>query len=290
MPLNLPLFCYSLGLPAFFQNNAKTVVEGLENFELGGDPADDALAGLIDEGDPLEDEDETFGGNIEYDESEDKLPEFFSTQRKPTAPVVPEQKIAQEFHQSVSINEPPRSLPPGLTPSKAPNAQYFASPNAFNSPPPAGLPQPHFGAPGLIGNTSSTPSGALLFGSSAYTAAAAGPGTPSVPPLGRRPSAAGETAVVDPPRTPASLFGNSLLGGNVTPREVSAATSVVTQALPQTPVHVGFTKPTEFLGRGKYMSASDVRYVVGRAMQPLETVDPYADDFYNIQVLFFFSF
>jgi hypothetical protein len=51
-----------------------------------------------------------------------------------------------------------------------------------------------------------------------------------------------------------------------------------------TPVNSNSIKPTEYLGRGKFMSPSDVRYVVGRALQPLESHDPFADDFYNIQL------
>lgn len=38
------------------------------------------------------------------------------------------------------------------------------------------------------------------------------------------------------------------------------------------------------LPRGKFMSPSDVRYVVNKVLQPMESTDPFADDFYFLQV------
>lgn len=36
--------------------------------------------------------------------------------------------------------------------------------------------------------------------------------------------------------------------------------------------------------RGKCMTPSDIRFVVNRTMQPMESTDPYSDDFYFLQV------
>ena len=41
--------------------------------------------------------------------------------------------------------------------------------------------------------------------------------------------------------------------------------------------------PTQKAAKGEMMNASDVRYVVGKVLQPLETDDPFSDDYYFLQ-------
>lgn len=292
-----------VGLPAFFQNNAKTVVAGLEDFELeSGNQGGDGLDALIDEDNANGLNDDTFGDAevLEYDENPENLPDFFKL-NKPVTTAPPPVAIPQ-----IAKSAPP-GLPPGLTPQKkagggeapaaatsaTPSNAYFSSPASFLSP-----------SGGLAGSAASAPAGvqvsaassAALFGAIAggvRPAAAAAPSTPvsAAPALSFAAATAGGV-----PHTPRSLFEE----GTSTPqRDLFAAApstpssslfpgtpslSSVTQALPETPTQPVHQRVTEYLGRGKYMTASDVRYVVSRVLQPLETVDPYADDFYHIQV------
>lgn len=290
-----------VGLPAFFQNNAKTVAAGLEDFELEtGNNGGDGLDALIDEDNANGANDDTFGDAevLEYDENPENLPDFFKL-NKPVTTAPPPMAIPQ-----ITKSAPP-GLPPGLTPQKkaaggeattvassaTPSNAYFSSPASFLSP-----------SSGLAGSATAAPAGvqvsaassAALFGAIAggVRPAAAAPSTPvsAVPALSFAAAAGGV------PHTPRSLFEE----GTSTPqRDLFAAApstpssslfpgtpslSSVTQALPETPTQPVHQRVTEYLGRGKYMTASDVRYVVSRVLQPLETVDPYADDFYNIQV------
>lgn len=70
-------FWVSLGLPAFFQTSAKTVLDELADFELGGDLEDD---GVPLEGEPVEDRYEDTFGDIDGgfgDLKADNLPDFF---------------------------------------------------------------------------------------------------------------------------------------------------------------------------------------------------------------------
>eukprot|EP01033_Poteriospumella_lacustris_P006719 gene6719-4845_t len=275
------------GLPAFFQNNAKTVAAGLEDFEL--DNGGDGLDGLIDEGNANGANDDTFGDAevLEYDENPENLPDFFKL-NKPVTTAPPPVAIPQ-----IAKSAPP-GLPPGLTPQKkaaggeattvassaTPSNAYFSSPASFLTATPTGV-------------QVSAASSAALFGAIAGGArpAAAAPSTP----VSAAPALSFAAAAGGVQHTPRSLFEE----GTSTPqRDLFAAApstpssslfpgtpslSSVTQALPETPTQPVHQRVTEYLGRGKYMTASDVRYVVSRVLQPLETVDPYADDFYHIQ-------
>jgi hypothetical protein len=277
-----------VGLPAFFQNNAKTVAAGLEDFEL--DNGGDGLDGLIDEGNANGANDDTFGDAevLEYDENPENLPDFFKL-NKPVTTAPPPVAIPQ-----IAKSAPP-GLPPGLTPQKkaaggeattvassaTPSNAYFSSPASFLTAAPTGV-------------QVSAASSAALFGAIAGGArpAAAAPSTP----VSAAPALSFAAAAGGVQHTPRSLFEE----GTSTPqRDLFAAApstpssslfpgtpslSSVTQALPETPTQPVHQRVTEYLGRGKYMTASDVRYVVSRVLQPLETVDPYADDFYHIQV------
>ncbi|KAJ1435078.1 hypothetical protein B484DRAFT_393749 [Ochromonadaceae sp. CCMP2298] len=46
----------------------------------------------------------------------------------------------------------------------------------------------------------------------------------------------------------------------------------------------GAKPPRKDLPKGKYMSPSDVRYIVNKVLQPMESTDPFAEDFYFLQL------
>jgi hypothetical protein len=304
------------GLPAFFQTNAKTVVAGLEDFELDGNGSGNTLDSLIGDGEEDGLNNDTFGDAevLEYDENPENLPDFFKMNKPITTappPAVIPAMTAKKLDLPGSGSRAPPGLPPGLTPQKAPlttgtstsstpSNAYFSSPASFLSPsvpvfanvPPAPPSTATAGPP--PGINVSQASSAALFG-------AIGGSQPKSNSLSFA-AAAGSSQGTQPTLTPRSLFppeSSSQPTHPVTPqRDLFAATSTatpstlfpgtpslssVTQALPETPTQPVHYRVTEYLGRGKYMSAGDVRYVVSRVLQPLETVDPYADDFYNIQ-------
>lgn len=49
------------------------------------------------------------------------------------------------------------------------------------------------------------------------------------------------------------------------------------------PPRPGFNTRGPPLKVGSMMSASDIRFVVGKVLQPVETVDPFSDDYYFLQ-------
>lgn len=238
----------SLGLPAFFQTtNAKTALAGLTSLEDQEIPLDDGedLDALIDEGNP-ENDDVTFGeGNVEFD----KIPDFFAERKESNPASRFDQRIAAEFQSSVNVSasKPP---PPGLTPAKQQAPQHYSGSAIFSSPNAASLPQP-FQSP----------------------ASAPMPPNVTVPQL--------MTPVHSSNNNHAVVGGG---GGGVAASPFPGTPAAQPISALGTPVNKNSFKPTEYLGRGKFMSPSDVRYVVGRALQPLESHDPFADDFYNIQL------
>jgi hypothetical protein len=76
--------CCSLGLPSFFQTNAKTVIDELQDFELGGNMEEDEQLPLEEDGLGEEDKDlDTFGDDNDAfgDLNVNSLPDFFRNPR-----------------------------------------------------------------------------------------------------------------------------------------------------------------------------------------------------------------
>lgn len=98
-----------------------------------------------------------------------------------------------------------------------------------------------------------------------------------------QPPAAFQSPVSNPPQLLTPEHSTVAAGGMAASPFPGIPASQPISAL-GTPAAKDSFKPTEYLGRGKFMSPSDVRFVVGRALQQLESHDPFADDFYNIQL------
>lgn len=307
------------GLPAFFQTTGtKTVLDGLTNFELGGHDEDDALEGLIggddDQGleEGLGDGDETFGDDTFGDLKEDNLPEFFATPKKATAPSQSASTPSSTSRSNVSTTPSSKLLNMLSTPQRSASQQQNASMQGLTSgmktmgvmsSPPPGMPASAKKAAGVAGPPglpSSTPAPANRVPPNTPAmsyAAAAAPGSAQPTPAklataqefmklvekedvaSAVAAAASALALAAPP--PIEKPRVSAFDVNIQP---TFATLSGTEALNKPfPVQAAAISGKPDFGRGKLMSASDVRFVVSKVLQPLESSDPYSDDFYFLQ-------
>lgn len=268
------------GLPAFFQTTSTTVIDELANFELGGDE-DDALDGLIGgDNEALEDEglgdaDETFGDETFGDLKEDNLPAFFATPKKSPAPPSSTPSNAMSTPQRVQasiqsltssmamLNSPPPGIPASAT-KVAPPGLPSSTPVPVNRAPP------------------NTPANMSYAAATAPTAAPASATKMATAQEFMRLVEKQEAAdAQSAPATPATEKSRtSAFDVNIQP---TFATLAGAEALNKPfPIQTATVAKPDF-GRGKLMSASDVRFVVGKVLQPLESSDPYSDDFYFLQ-------
>lgn len=61
------------------------------------------------------------------------------------------------------------------------------------------------------------------------------------------------------------------------------APQVMQYPMPPPPQQRQFFEPKKQFPKSKYMSSSDIRFVVSKVTAPCESNDPYADDFYALQ-------
>lgn len=176
-----------------------------------------------------------------------------------------------------------------LAPSDPQQQQAPAVAQTLPSPPPPGvshmpypLAQPPMGPPpGVTGAA-----GAFI---SAHPAYILNPPQAAAPPAGiLRGTSAGSThsaATVGSAHTHTSAFSaqKPLLFNSATGFSTPAAGSAQPGVNPS-------QQHRKELPRGKFMSPSDVRYVVNKVLQPMESTDPFADDFYFLQVSIFYRF
>lgn len=268
------------GLPLFFQSGGgTTLLEELTNFDLEGDmkSPEDLLDSIIDDV-PLNEEmnEDTFADSF-GDFNPDRLPEYLQNSLiTPGRNAVPDDDgdtdIADILNTSTAerlkdqaatlalskaLGNPnliaksaskmsgPPGLPPGLTPTPTKGKETRIDVNSL-----FGNSNPSFGTPyaDKVRPATSNPPGLIP---SREVSASFAPFTP-------------------PPLTPKDVPGSSQ--------------SVVSAILSPPPSESGaIFSPKPNFGKGKYMHPSDVRFVVNKALQPLETLDPYADDFYFIQ-------
>lgn len=168
-------------------------------------------------------------------------------------------------------------LPPGLTPSKS------TPPTPAGAVPPPGMPalapsnqvqapampelKPNF--PGLLPTST--------------------PGAPLPPLLANPAQNTGNQASKNSSSVVATLLASPQPMNGMKPQFATPSKAAPQQA----PLESGastpsseqkqFFTPKPNYGRGQYMSTSDVRFVISKVLQPLETMDPYADDFYFLQ-------
>lgn len=278
-----------IGLPAFFQSNigGTALLDELTNFELEGvDQPSDLLDSIIDDV-PLDENinEDTFT-NAFGDFNPDSLPEYLqNTLITPGRSAVPDLDdgdidIAEILNKSTA--ERLKDQAAALAISKAlGNPSLIAKSASKLSSAPPGLP------PGLTPPPSDNKLPSFGMSSSLDH-----PNGSFSSPLANRGSSSNPPGLLPIQKDLSSNFQAFSTPPPLTPKEVpSSAQSVVSSILSPPPKVVEgspapFFSPKPNFGRGKYMHPSDVRFVVSKVLQPLETLDPYADDFYFIQVEF----
>jgi hypothetical protein len=261
------------GLPSFFQNSGTTVLQELSaNLELDVGLEDkqqdiDALNGLIDDEFPLDDQ-ETFGEDAFGDLKMELLPDFFAASKMDDLRIDEPQII------STPIKNDPLGLPPGL--SHAPITP--APPGMMMPVPPMPTPSPAFASmqnvPYTVSLTPRPLMGPATGCMSMYTPSPYMTNTPQrinpVYSLQQQQQTFSSPYPIRIPSTPLSV-----------PNPPSPVPSTPSSQVIGAPF---FSTPRLELGRGDYMSASDVRFVASKVLQALETNDPYTDDYYYLQL------
>lgn len=265
------MFFSRLGLPSFFQSGGTTALEELTNFDLENDlpiEGEDLLDAIIDDDLPIEDINEDTFADTFGDLKMESLPEYFVT---PGRNAIPEDHDDDDVQDILTRSTAERLKDQAESMSSQIPLPPFGTPSSFSKSasrpvgPPPGLP------PGLtptpskkeepLLSTPSNPPGLLT------------PFSAKIGMLGSNTEGLFPTTPSAEPQSPATTTGNvSVVSSILSPPQIERP--------PQQPF---FTQKPNF-GRGKYMSTSDVRFVVSKVLQPLETLDPYADDFYFIQV------
>jgi hypothetical protein len=287
-------------LPAFaFQTNTTTVLDELTNFGNKIDALDDLIGD--DDEQTLEeglDASETFGDDTFGDLQEDNLPSFFATPKKSAPPSAVSTPAPAPSKSMLSTPQRQQNIQ-GLT-SGVKNMSVLSSPppGIARQAPPPGLPS---STPGSVNrappNTPATRSYAALLTPAVASTPAPTPAKLATPQefmrlVEREEAASSATAVavaasISALATPIGAEKieekprNPVFDINVQP---SFATLTGAEALNKPfPVQAAAISGKPDFGRGKLMSASNVRYVVEKVLQPLESSDPYSDDFYFLQ-------
>jgi hypothetical protein len=159
-----------------------------------------------------------------------------------------------------SATKPPPGLPPGLTPKSTIKKEGTGADSNASLLSPALSRVTPSNPPGLIPSPFITRSEGLFPASS----------DPQTPVTANKVSVV--SAILSPPPPPPLLTPKHPIDGKNNENNSTPASAAPF-----------FTAPKPNFGRGKCMSVGDVRFVVTKVLQPLETLDPYADDFYFIQ-------
>jgi hypothetical protein len=167
------------------------------------------------------------------------------------------------FANNKSVTKPPPGLPPGLTPKSTIKKEGLGADSNASLLSPALSRVTPSNPPGLIPSPFITRSAEGLFPTSSE---------PQTPVTANKVSVV--SAILSPPPPPPLLTPKHPIDGK---NHENNHTTPGAGAAPF------FTAPKPNFGRGKAMSVGDVRFVVTKVLQPLETLDPYADDFYFIQ-------